>query len=45
MFYWLLIAYNKISLAHSYEKNKHYTMISQDLISKSFQEPILNHSL
>ena len=45
MFQWLLIAYNQTSLVDGYGKNKGYAIISQDLTIKSFQEPILNHSL
>ena len=45
MFQWLLIAYNQTSLVDGYGKNKEYAIISQDLTIKSFQEPILNHSL
>ena len=45
MFQWLLIAYNQISLINSSGKNKQYAIISQELTSKSFEEPIVNHSL
>ena len=45
MFQWLLIAYNQTRLVDGYGKNKQYAIISQDLTSKSFQEPMLNHSL
>ena len=45
MFQWLLIAYNQTSLVDGYGKNKQYAIISQELTSKSFQEPMWNHSL
>ena len=45
MFQWLLIPYNQTSVVNGYERNKHYAIISQDVRSKSFQEPILHHSL
>ena len=45
MFQRLLIAYNQTSMLDGYGKNKEYAIISQDLTIKSFQEPILNHSL
>ena len=45
MFQWLLIAYNQIDVVDGYGKNKQYAITSQDVRSKSFQEPILNHCL